>query len=119
MKYKIIKNLFFTNQKILWGYIDRNELEYLSKIFYKYLKEKKIFTLQEITQEEFMKFIFEFICKTDQEIENLTSEIKKFRNEITNLKEKQKHQNLILHTLLEAGFKQKLIFKKKKWLDKE
>ncbi|HJO93574.1 MAG TPA: hypothetical protein QF753_09260, partial [Victivallales bacterium] len=46
-------------------------------------------------------------------------EIKKFRNEITNLKEKQKHQNLILHTLLEAGFKQKLIFKKKKWLDKE
>ena len=38
MKYKIIKNLFFTNQKILWGYIDRNELEFKNII--KRLKEE-------------------------------------------------------------------------------
>ncbi|MCP4180482.1 MAG: hypothetical protein GY756_22195 [bacterium] len=119
MKYKTVKNLFFTNQKILWAYIDRNELEFLAKTFYKYLKTKKLFTLQEITQEEFMKFIFEFINETEKQIENLTDEINRFRNKITELKDRHSQQNLIIHTLLKADFKQKLIFKKKKWLEKE
>jgi gamma-polyglutamate synthase len=119
MKYKTVKNLFFTNQEILWTYIDRNELESLAKTFYKELQEKKIFTLQEITQEEFMKFIFEFINKTEKQITNLTDEINKFRNKITKLTDRHTQQKLIIDTLLKAEFKQNLIFKKKKWLEKE